>query len=154
MSPGLCPVPHWRSLQHSFRPPSWWGGWHPLPRKVKNPILLGPLNFAVRHFRGPHNVVDEWMAPMITSEENESDVQSFCPSSQVSMTERQNYDTHTGNSTAANNKVTLHQVQLLLRSMTMQRYTILVNYQLSRHSASYPQCDGKNDWWPKCCTVL
>jgi len=30
--PGLCPGPHWGSLQHSPRSPSWWGrGWLPPP---------------------------------------------------------------------------------------------------------------------------
>ena len=32
---GLCPGPHWGSLQRSPIPPSWWGGsWLPLPKNT------------------------------------------------------------------------------------------------------------------------
>ena len=30
---GLCPRPHWGSLQHSPRPPSWFRGWGPLGKE-------------------------------------------------------------------------------------------------------------------------
>jgi len=61
--------PHWGSLQHSPRTPSWWEGEHPLP---KNPSPLGPSSFALQpfgpnHFHGPpHNVADG-LAPMYTA---------------------------------------------------------------------------------------
>jgi len=38
--PGLCPGPHWGSLQHSPRPPSWWGGGRGLA--ARSPRTLPP----------------------------------------------------------------------------------------------------------------
>ena len=42
---GLCPGPHWGSLQRSCKPPSWWGGaGYPLPKNLS--LALGPSGLA------------------------------------------------------------------------------------------------------------
>ena len=44
-SPGLCPGPHWGSLQRSPRPSSWWGGGKTPSPRTPPPRPFGPKGF-------------------------------------------------------------------------------------------------------------
>ena len=45
LRPGICPRPHWGSLQHSLRCPSSWWGWGLLPPPPKTPPPLWASSF-------------------------------------------------------------------------------------------------------------
>jgi len=55
--PGLCPGPHWGSLQRSPRPHSWWGGgWLPPPQKPQPALALRASGFRCVVHQTPPNI--------------------------------------------------------------------------------------------------